>query len=821
LSTLTRAWLTLRNPDCDDCVLGETAQCVCLIGRGPVPCEVMVIGEAPGKREDEIEKPFSGSAGKILDQAFSSMGVTRDEVYITNVVKCRPPENRDPTNKEIKACSRYLQAEIELVKPKYVLLLGRFALMSFLGRGHSSITKERGKIQKLNGMTVIATLHPASLLYNPKNLILVEMDITKFFRLVQGTPDPVVSYKKTMTRVWDEDALEECVKALKGSNLISLDLETSGLDPRTPDSAIYCIALSDKEGHAWVIPLEHHKSPWEHKANIVYDALRPILEDPKVRWVTQNGQFDLVWLRLLAGIWVPKIYFDTMVVGYLLDENMPHNLEFLVQLFLGVSNYKDDSKNFNKDFPLGRLMRHNAKDAIYTRSLYGPMNKKLREDVRLTALAKHISMPGIMLATDMETNGVQIGPKRLVKARIKVRKAMEAVTEKMNGLLPESFRELQGIEVVNWGSPKQVANILYSEEGLGLPVEIKTPKGAPSTSEKALIRLRDEHQLIELLMEFRGFKHSLSFFLDGWKDKIKPNNRMYPKYRIARVVTGRFSSNDPNLQQVPRDPKIRGIITAEPGWVLVEADFSQIELRIAAEMARDKNMIRAFLSGEDIHMATARSILGLPAEKVTKEQRKKAKSVNFGFLYGMSAKGFQEYALTKFETFFTEEEAEEYRARFFGVYRDLLAWHKRQKEVAAKLGYVRSILGRIRHLPDIYSPDRGVRAEAQRQAINAPVQGTATDFVVLGASKLKEQHDRDFPDRYHPTMRILSIIHDALLMAIRKDHVDYWVPRIKQVLENLPLHELFGVGFFIPIVTEIKVGKHWGSLQPWEKSRTQ
>jgi len=293
-------------------------------------------------------------------------------------------------------------------------------------------------------------------------------------------------------------------------------------------------------------------------------------------------------------------------------------------------------------------------------------------------------------------------------------------------------------------------------------------------------------------------------FIESWKEKINPETRrMYPSFKLHGTVTGRLSCEKPNLQQVPRDPEVRTLITAPPGWVLVEADYSQVELRVAACLSKDRAMRRAFQTGEDIHIKTAMAVTGLPAEKIDKEMRKKAKAVNFGFVYGMGATKFRNYAKVKYGVDLTEEEAHEFRERFFELYPRLPGWHERQRGFVTTHGYVRTPIGRKRRLPEIISNDRALRSGAERQAINSPVQGAASDMNLFAAIQIAKA----FPD----DVRIIATVHDAVLMEVRKSKVEEILPQIKLLMEDREaIFEAFGWDIPVPLEVEIKVGP-WGA----------
>jgi DNA polymerase I-like protein with 3'-5' exonuclease and polymerase domains len=315
-------------------------------------------------------------------------------------------------------------------------------------------------------------------------------------------------------------------------------------------------------------------------------------------------------------------------------------------------------------------------------------------------------------------------------------------------------------------------------------------------------------------------------FLDAYDELLTDEDRIHTTFKLTGTVTGRLSSGKEdaekitagnpsrgvNLQQVPRDPFIRGLFGAPPGYLFVEADFSQVELRVVGFLSRDKVMMRLYQTGQDIHLATASNVLGIPKSQVTKDDRKKAKAVNFGFVYGMGWRKFIYTAFTKYDLRFTADEAKAVRKAFFDQFRGLLPWHARQRRLAHQYGRVMSPIGRVRRLPDIYSEDQQVQGEAERQAINSPVQSFASDMTMLSMVELQ----RIFTSGGMGA-EVIGTVHDALLFQVPKSEVRATLPVIKGTMEDLPLEERFEVTLDIPIVADLKVGTHWGTARELEE----
>ena len=327
------------------------------------------------------------------------------------------------------------------------------------------------------------------------------------------------------------------------------------------------------------------------------------------------------------------------------------------------------------------------------------------------------------------------------------------------------------------------------------------------------------HEVLDLLLSRVKWQKFSSSFFSSYLDQIDDNDRIHTTFKLTGTVTGRLSSGKGdadkvtgrvsnrgvNLQQVPRDKFVKGIFGGAPGHIFLECDYSQIELRVAAAIAREPTMISLYQNNEDIHMATAMKMTGKPASQVTGDERKKAKPVNFGFLYGMSANTFVDTAWNNYGVEVTPHEADVFRRAYFDQFPMLLEWHRRQRALAAKFGRVESPLGRVRHLPDIYSPDRKVAAEAGRQAINSPVQSFASDLAILALVNIT----RDFKRKGLKAFSV-GAVHDALNFEVPEDEVRIAAPLIKYHMENVPLMKHFGYHMPVPIVGDVALSRYWG-----------
>lgn len=790
------------NPKCQLCDLHKTAQSVCLMGRGPVPSKVVIVGEAPGLREDDVGKPFQGRAGQLLDKILGRAGLKREDIYITNTVKCRPPDNRTPSGAEVKACRSYLDKELSKVKPEYVILLGASALKGVIKQ--TGIAEKHGQVIDVGGVKYLPTYHPAAALYDPKRLGPIEQDFKKFAAIVKGKE--LTKPKLRITEIVDRVTYKACIKAIRRSQWVSYDTETSGLDPRADNACVKTLQIGTKDGE-FVLPLEVDWSVWKGGKAIQKNMLRGIVEALGGKQVVaQNGKFDLIFIHECYGLWFP-LTFDTNVAAHLLDENEPTGLKYRARVDLGAHDYDiETDKKKGIGVTKEEFIEYGCYDAYYTRKLGMLYHKRLAETDGLSELFYWLMMPATRALARIETRGFYINRKRQAQVRAELQAKITDLQKKL-----KKFGD------INWGSPAQVGELLFGKFKL-TPLEY-TPGGSPSTSESVMMRLADRHPAPRILLELRENQKLLSTYVGGHDEKGEPfgwealmhGDYLYVSFKLTGTVTGRLSSR---LHQVPRNKTIRSLIDAPDGWVFWSADFSQIELRLAAWFSGDPVMLQIYQDGGDIHLATAMKVLGVAADKITDEQRKMAKAVNFGLVYGMMAKKLVIYSRDNYGIDMTLAAAETFRRRFFEQFARLLTWHDRMKRLVAAEGQVRNPVGRIRRLPDIASGDWGRKAEAERQAVNSPVQGMGSDLKLMAMVELEEKFDEK-------ECFLLGEHHDALLGLVRADKVDKWMTVVNKTMQHPALLEKFNIKVPVPIEVGIELGP-WGTKNKWKpKEKTR
>lgn len=812
----------MRNPNCERCPLHLSSKTVCVWGDGPEDAEIMVIGEAPGKAEAKTGKPFQGDSGQLLRQTLKEYGL-EGKVYITNVAKCRPPENRTPTNDELAACRMYLDEEIATVKPKYVVTLGNTPSLAVLGK--NKITKCHGEIVEKPDFIGIPMYHPAYTLYDASKLPDFKADVRKLADLVSG----VQRYTPPDWKVINHDTIDQFIEEFQAAEEFAFDTETSGLFPYNRLGHIQCLSLAIAE-RAWVLPLVRHDTPFfNHRVRQdIVDIIADLAEGKFA--IAQNGKFDNQWLEIYFGRRF-HLNFDTMLASHLLNENRYHDLKSLSRNILGAPDYDLPLKEKLGAVKSRKLYKYAAYDAWNTFHLYPVFDRELRKDKYLRQLYYKMIMPASRLFEDVEMMGMIVDLDQM--------KVIEAETEANIERLLKKLNKHVNREV-NWNSPPQVAQVLFKDLGLN-PVAM-TDGGEPSTAEATLIELRDQHPVADLLVKYREQAKFLSTYIHGWRGHMN-HATLHLGYKLHGTVTGRYSSR---LHQTPRDTRIRSLITNRGEWPFVQIDISQAEMRVACILSGDLELRRCFTEGIDVHWRTllhtvlsggsgeyvdpvldtarklngaklqladaAEFLLGVGPERCIetwggwKEARKKAKGINFGFLFGMFEKKFIQYCKEKYGFEPTMEEARRYRKAFFSLYYGLEPWHKKQGRLVRANGQIRNLAGRIRRLPDIHSKEWGKQNEAVRQAINSPVQGFVGDYKAMAMVEIHEEVP-------HTKFRLAGEHHDAILGYVNPYKRDDILHRVASIMRHPKLLDTFGISLSIPMEVEVSVG-------PWGKGVT-
>ncbi|MDB5987128.1 MAG: polymerase [Nevskia sp.] len=565
---------------------------------------------------------------------------------------------------------------------------------------------------------------------------------------------PVSESPRTQaTLVLDDAALDELVKRLEAAELISADTETDSIDAM--QARLVGLSFAVESGHGWYVPVAHDYLgvPQQLKWEVVRARLKPVLEDPRKPKVGQHAKYDI---NVLAnhGVLLQGLAYDTMLESYVLDAaGQRHDMDTLAEKYLGhrtihfadVAGKGKSQLTFNQ-VALDKAAEYSAEDADITLRLHQALYPRVCEIDALKRVFETLEMPLVPVLAQMERNGVGIDGKLLVRIS-------GELSQRMDELQAQVWQQA-GTEF-NLGSPKQLQAILYDK--LQLPVLGRTPKGDPSTAEDVLEDLAAQHPLPKLLLEWRGMSKLRSTYADNLPKQINPRTgRIHTSYHQAVAATGRLSSSDPNLQNIPvrtaEGRRIRQAFIAAPGNALLSIDYSQIELRLMAHFSGDERLQDAFRRGLDIHQATAAEVWGLAPDKVSSEQRRAAKAVNFGLIYGISAFGLAR------NIGISRGEAQDTIDRFFARYPGVKRFMDGTREQARSQGYVETLFGRRLYLPYILSRNGAQRQYAERTAINAPLQGTAADLIKLAMIEVAA-----WLAARAPTVRMIMQVHDELV----------------------------------------------------------
>ncbi|HGE8441125.1 TPA: DNA polymerase I [Serratia marcescens] len=593
--------------------------------------------------------------------------------------------------------------------------------------------------------------------------------------------------------ILDEATFTDWLARLKKADVFAFDTETDGLDTLTANLIGLSFAIAP--GEAAYLPVAHDylDAPAQLDRAYVLEALKPLLEDEKALKVGQNLKFDM---SLLAryGIEMRGIAYDTMLESYVLDSvGGRHDMGSLADRYLGhktitfeeIAGKGKNQLTFNQ-IALEQAAPYAAEDADVTLQLHLAMWPQLKQSAELLTVFNEIEMPLLPVLSHIERTGVLIDPAILSAHSQELAKRLAELEAQAHELAEEPF---------NLASTKQLQAILYEKQKL--PVLKKTPGGAPSTNEEVLAELALDYPLPKVILEYRGLAKLKTTYTDKLPLMINPvSGRVHTSYHQAVTATGRLSSSDPNLQNIPvrneEGRRIRQAFIAPEGYRIVAADYSQIELRIMAHLSQDEGLLKAFAEGKDIHRATASEVFGVPLDKVTGEQRRSAKAINFGLIYGMSAFGLAR------QLGIPRGEAQRYMDLYFERYPGVLDYMERTRQQASEQGYVSTLDGRRLYLPDVRSSNAMRRKAAERAAINAPMQGTAADIIKRAMIEV----DAWLQGQEKPLVRAIMQVHDELVFEVHESVIDEASQRIRQLMEG-------SMTLAVPLKVDVGVGMNW------------
>jgi DNA polymerase-1 len=598
-----------------------------------------------------------------------------------------------------------------------------------------------------------------------------------------------VDYETVLTQA----QLDVWLQRLQQAGLFAFDTETTSLDYML--ARLVGVSFAIEGGQAAYVPLAHDYpgAPEQLNREEVLEQLRPMLEDKDLYKIGHNFKYDRNVLNN-HGITLEGIRFDTMLESYVLASTANrHNMDAVALKYLNHTTIKYEDVagkgakqlTFN-EVPVEMAAPYAAEDADVTLRLHEAMWPKLHAEAALEKVFTEIEMPLLTVLSDMEQAGVAIDTAMLAQQS-------GELARRISELEQEAHREAR--QPFNLGSPKQIQQLLFDK--LQLPVLAKTPRGAPSTAESVLQELALDYPLPRLILEHRSLSKLKSTYTDKLPQQVCPDTgRVHTSYHQAVAATGRLSSSDPNLQNIPvrteEGRRIRQAFVASPGRVLLAADYSQIELRIMAHLSSDKGLLKAFSAGEDVHRATAAEVFGMQPEAVSSDQRRSAKAINFGLIYGMSA-----FGLAK-QLGIVRAAAQEYIDLYFARYPGVHDYMEATREQAREQGYVETVFGRRLYLPDINARNGQVRAGAERTAINAPMQGTAADIIKRAMIAM---HDWLNTETGLDITMIMQV-HDELVFEIAVQDVAAARPQISRIMSGAATLK-------VPLVVDVGTGANW------------
>ncbi|MFH1610942.1 MAG: DNA polymerase I [Patescibacteria group bacterium] len=591
--------------------------------------------------------------------------------------------------------------------------------------------------------------------------------------------------KEGYVLVNSKEEVKDFVNKLKEKEEFVFDTETDGLD--TFNSKLLGISFSWEPGKAYYVTRKY-----------LNENIKKIFEDKKVKKIAHNLKFDYEVMKSF-GFDVQGIYFDTMIASYLLNPGTrQHSLDALAFTELGYRMQpitdligEKKSKQINlSEVAVDKVANYSCEDADITWQLYEKLSEKL-DDAIIDGILSKIEMPLIKVLAEMEKNGVKIDLKFLDKMSKDLGKRIKNLEKEIYSIAGQEF---------NVASPKQLKEILFEKMQISTAGLSRTKTGI-STAAGELDKLKGKHKIVDSILEFREFSKLKNTYIDPLPKLVDKEDRVHTSFNQTITATGRLSSSNPNLQNIPirteLGREIRKAFIAKKGYSILAVDYSQIELRIIASLANDKKMIRAFEKKADIHTQTGAEIFGIPPEKVTKEIRRQAKTVNFGVIYGLGAKGLAQ------GTGITLDEARDFIEKYFEVYDGVKIYIEETIELTRELGYTETLLGRRRYLPEINAHHPQLRSQAERMAVNMPVQGFAADLMKLAMINLHKRLEKEFaPDQ----VRMLLQVHDELVFEVKEDLTKHASKIIQYEMENV--YKLRA-----PIEVEIGVGKNWGEVK--------
>lgn len=833
---------------CDECPLKGKADII--EGRGSRNARFLVVTDVPNFRPEAYGRLMPQSSMTLFGKTMQAEQFTKEDFFFQPQVRC-PYDPDIYTTKEKtkiqKCCRPYFLEAVRKVRPDVIIPLGVEPSKQVFGRA-VKITKVRGipeRSEEFRKTVILPLLNPTMVVIYPQHESVFKADCATLGRLVDNDYDITQSSRSVLGDYEIIDDLQFLVD--EQPKLIAYDTENTGLRWFAPDAKILTMQFCTEEGKAYLLPWDHPDAPQSGRAKKrLLRQFRELMCRDDVTVIGQNAKYDCVYTYAQTGIRY-RIGGDTLMLAALLDENaVTKNLDDLVKRYVpAMAGYAD---RFNATVDKSRMIElpldddfvaYGCGDADGTFRLYNALYPEVAADPKLLAHYNRVTLPGLNAFASVELRGLHVNPEQSDVFEEFMEQKVAELNASLWSQIPKSIKRkhlaiaqakskkpVDPAKVLSFSRPEITKDILfYHEDGFCLKPRVftkttaKLEKGrqVPSVSTKDhLPYFFDSCPFTYELTEYIKSERVLSANVKGFKKKYIVDNVVRPVYNMHVTVTGRTSSEDPNGQNFPKRGPIameyRKMFVAPPGMLLLEADLSQAELRIAGDMANDPTMLGIYRNKGDIHTATALIVMGMSMAQfkaLPKEEQKlartKAKSVNFGFLYGMGWRKFIGFAKTQYGVTFTEKEAQRIRAGFFETYYKLPQWHATMRDYVRKHGFVRSYSGRVRHLPMIDSPDELTRSEAERQAINSPVQEFGSSLGVMACGRMNDELDPQY-------LSLVGFVHDAIYAYVPEKYVEWGAKTLKWYMESNPLEEWFNRRMKLPIVADVGLGRNLGNV---------
>lgn len=799
------------NPECNLCpkLCGQTFN-VCMEGDGPRNAKLMIIGEAPGAVEDDMNLPFVGTSGTFLrEELLFDAEIPETAVRFTNAVRCHPPKNKTPTASEIQRCRPYLESEIRRIRPRVIVGMGNVPLAALLHRFYkgapeegaskksegivSGISRWQGKVIWLREFECwfIPTYHPSFCIRNEQarstySTDVVTADLKKAWELSKK-PRPDFKYPKCVIVKTEKEALI-AISKMRENTEYSFDIETGG-SGRAIDKWVLGCSISCSENIGYYIP-------WDlvvaHRR--VRKALYALLTDKSLYKIMHNGAYELRIFRFL-GIPIYDKYYDTMIAAHMIDENFSMRLKDLAWTMTPFGGYDVELEKYKQDhrikedyskIPENIRDPYAAYDAIATWIIY-KKTKAVMVAEKVKPLFDKVSMPVRRVMCDAEYTGISVDIEWAKKMHEACNSAMSKLEEKVYSIAGHAF---------NIASTQQLSKVLYGELKFKPLKKTKTGYSTDSDSIEYILTQKNKHSDIAKYLSDRQYVKTMNktHILQPINFYWPEDGKIHANYNTTGTVTGRTSCSRPSLQNVPADALIRSIYTASPGNVLVDGDLKSAELAAIAAVSGERTFIDAFENGLDPHSATYRRIYSLPDSYECSEiERRKAKTINFGLVYGLTPVGLAK------RLDMSVEEATDFIKLYFKRLPNIYTWLEEQKAVVRKYGYVTSVFHRRRRLPLGLSDKFGDVGRAERQAMNAPIQSGAADYTYIGLIRLSRLLRENGLQS-----KIVHTVHDCGIIdtipAEQEDVVACFKEAFEKPIKALP----------IKMRVDIKITTRWG-----------